>query len=595
MMVDGGGRPEIALARAEFLAGSSDIRRSGVAGHVLASWERCVSRGVPQTAIDNQFFSELDLAGRTVRCAEPVIDRLVEQLADIPMCVALTDSNARLLARRDGNRSFGRVTDRVNFAQGFGYAEDSVGTNGVGTVLESGHSVHIVGAEHYHDSLQDFACAGAPVRDPFTGRIEGVLDISCLAVHSTPVLHSLVRSAAAAIEQNLVADRDESHQALFDLYSRVDARARDGVFAIGPRLTMFNHRLSLLLDGAERETLQDHVRFLMQHHTSVDDHVDLPSGRRVRLRATAVPIGGGVAGMVGVVGPVTVPGPGVPLVRARPAGAEQRPHAVESSSAGWLRAVATVENALAGGESVMVFGEPGSGRFDLVEQVHHRLSPDGQVVAVAPTAVVRDPAGVLRMIADGHRSGVLHVLRDLHEAPAGAAARLADLVADLDDPPRLVATSTTTDGGGGPAGSLELLGVFTVSATVPPLRNRTADLPALVRALLDDLAPHREVRLARDAQQVIAAFDWPGNVRQLRSALAAALQARPVGTIEVADLPPYCQSTLRTPLRWVDQAERDAVVAALREAGGNRKAAAVALGLARSTLYRKIKQYGITD
>ena len=52
------------------------------------------------------------------------------------------------------------------------------------------------------------ACAGAPVRDPFSGRIEGVLDISCPAEHSHPMLQTLVRSAASRIEHNLLLDRD---------------------------------------------------------------------------------------------------------------------------------------------------------------------------------------------------------------------------------------------------------------------------------------------------------------------------------------------------------------------------------------------------
>ena len=113
--------------------------------------------------------------------------------------------------------------------------------------------------------------------------------------------------------------------------------------------------------------------------------------------------------------------------------------------------------------------------------------------------------------------------------------------------------------------------------------------------MLAELAPHRDIRLTRGALRVLTAHHWPGNVRQLHSTLAEAVRVRPVGAIDVADLPAHCQSAPRIPLRPVDEAERDAIVAALRGTGGNRKASAVALGLARSTLYRKIRQYGITD
>jgi transcriptional regulator of acetoin/glycerol metabolism len=129
---------------------------------------------------------------------------------------------------------------------------------------------------------------------------------------------------------------------------------------------------------------------------------------------------------------------------------------------------------------------------------------------------------------------------------------------------------------------------------VPALRHRGADLAGLAATLLGDLAPHRDVRLSQEALRLLGRFSWPGNVRQLSDALAAALTRRPVGAIEAQDLPAFCQSTPRSALRPVDEIERDAIVAALRGADGNRVAAAAALGFARSTLYRKIRQYGIT-
>jgi transcriptional regulator of acetoin/glycerol metabolism len=140
-----------------------------------------------------------------------------------------------------------------------------------------------------------------------------------------------------------------------------------------------------------------------------------------------------------------------------------------------------------------------------------------------------------------------------------------------------------------------LLAVLRGCVTVPPLRHRTADLPGLARGLLDELAPHRDVRLSAEAVRLLSRYRWPGNVRELREVLAAAVARRPVGVIEVQDLPAHCQSTPRSALRPVDEIERDAIVSALRTAAGNRKAAAAALGIARSTMYRKIRQYGITD
>ena len=167
---------------------------------------------------------------------------------------------------------------------------------------------------------------GRPIRDPFTGRIEGVLDISCLSQHSTPIMHSLVRSAARRIEHNLLLDRNQLQQALFDAYSRVDARSRQAVLAVGLRVVMANPPMQALLEPGDQEALQDHVRFLMLRHATVDEPVELPSGILVRLRGSAVRLGTETAGMIGVVsllngvdGPAaTAAPPGRPPPRASP-------------------------------------------------------------------------------------------------------------------------------------------------------------------------------------------------------------------------------------------------------------------------------------
>jgi sigma-54 dependent transcriptional regulator, acetoin dehydrogenase operon transcriptional activator AcoR len=73
-----------------------------------------------------------------------------------------------------------------------------------------------------------------------------------------------------------------------------------------------------------------------------------------------------------------------------------------------------------------------------------------------------------------------------------------------------------------------------------------------------------------------------------------AVRRRPVGEIQHSDLPGYCQTVSRHALTPLETAERDAIVAALQEANGNRMAAATHLGMSRSSLYRKLKTYGIT-
>lgn len=549
-------------ARAELLD-HPDVALPGIPRHVAASWRRSLARGVDPGVVANRFHPDLDVESRLVRCARPVIEQLAEQVAGIPVCVALTDDRARLLVRLDTSSVIARIADGNSFAAGFDYDEGAVGTNGVGTVLESGSAVHVVGAEHFVEQLQEYACAGAPVRDPLTGRIEGVLDVSCRVEHSSPLLASLVSSAAGRIQDALLHDRDGEQQALFDAYTRTEARTRRAVLAVGRRTVLSNTALQTLLDPGDLLAVQDHARFLTRRGRTVDDRLQLPSGARVRMRGTTVAFGGSVIGVVAVVtvlreagaGPVPGPGGGTPAWRAA-----------------WTGAV----RALSARTPLLVAGEPGAGRLRLIAEADRTLHGPGHVVELGPAGPI------------GELTGRLAVLRDLDRWDPEVAARAVRTLRGTGA--RFAATVTDP----APVALAGLLARFGHSVTVPPLRNRSGDLAALVADLLTDLAPGRDARLSAEALRVLARYGWPGNVTQLRDALDLALRRRPAGLLEAADLPEFCQSTPRATLRPVDQAERDAIVHALRESGHNRVAAAAALGLARSTLYRKIAQYGIT-
>jgi transcriptional regulator of acetoin/glycerol metabolism len=566
-------------ARAELLD-RPDVALPGIPHHVAASWRRSLARGVDPGVIANRFHPDLDVESRLVRCARPVIEQLADQVSAIPMCVALTDDRARLLVRLDTTSAMGQIADGNNFAEGFGYEEGAVGTNGVGTVLERGGAVHVVGAEHFVEQLQDYACAGAPVRDPFTGRIEGVLDVSCPVEHSSPLLLSLVRSAAGRIQEALLHDRDADQQALFDQYTRVEARTRRAVLAVGRRTVLTNTALQTLLDPGDLVAVQDHARFLMLRGPAVDDRVRLPSGTRIRMRGTAVTVGSSVAGLVAV---VTVLREAAGVAGVTVPGTRSLPEPTGTSPAWWAAWTGTAQ-ALSAGTPLLVVGEPGSGRRRLLADVDRALHGAGCVVEVGPADAASDLA------AGFPRAGALPlvVLCDLEQWDSAAAAEAIDALRGA--PVRLAAIVADP----APDALCGLLVAFGQSVTVPPLRNRSGDLAPLVADLLTELAPGRGAQLSAEALRTLTRHGWPGNVRELRDALDLALRRRPAGVVGADDLPESCQSAPRATLRPVDLAERDAIVHALRESGNNRVAAAATLGLARSTLYRKIAQYGIT-
>src|ERR1700681_1383936 len=138
-----------------------------------------------------------------------------------------------------------------------------------------------------------------------------------------------------------------------------------------------------------------------------------------------------------------------------------------------------------------------------------------------------------------------------------------------------------------------------VQVKLPPLRDRKSDIQILVTAFLEKFSdPQGSVRtISEDAMRRLIAYDWPGNVRELENAIerAVALGSGPI--LHVGDLPSNLQypTSERAPERDellpLEELERRAILRTLRETSGDKLAAARILGIGKTTLYRKLKQY----
>ncbi|MFJ4445375.1 sigma-54 interaction domain-containing protein [Pseudomonas sp. NPDC089422] len=134
---------------------------------------------------------------------------------------------------------------------------------------------------------------------------------------------------------------------------------------------------------------------------------------------------------------------------------------------------------------------------------------------------------------------------------------------------------------------------------VPPLRERVEDLPALCEAILAELGSQYE--LEQDAQALLARHGWPGNIRELRNVLERATLLADQPRLGVADLTaalgplsPIAGQEQRVSYREAcEQFERRLIAGALAEHAGNVPEAAKALGLGRSTLYKKMVAFGL--
>lgn len=175
---------------------------------VSESWRRSIRGGIdPERSLAQVRLDDdtLDQARTThpLAAAMPLIRRLlVEDAAEAGLLVAVSDAAGQLLWV-EGDSALRTRAEQMNFLPGADWSEESAGTNAPGTALAIGRPVQIFGAEHLLRPVTPWSCSAAPIHEPDTGAVLGVLDVTGGAEVAGPTALTLVRATVAAVEAEL--------------------------------------------------------------------------------------------------------------------------------------------------------------------------------------------------------------------------------------------------------------------------------------------------------------------------------------------------------------------------------------------------------
>jgi transcriptional regulator of acetoin/glycerol metabolism len=592
--------PALDRARERFLGDGTVDARGVVRPEIVQSWERSRRAGVDADHLALPYDPDLDFEGSLVHCARPVLDDLTERLSGMAVAVVLSDADGNVLDRRVGEGELRRRLDAIQLAPGFSYAEEFAGTNGVGTALEGAANAMVIGAEHFTDRLRSFACAGAPVRRP-GGALAGILDVTCLAAEANDIMRFLAAQTAKDIEEVLRERGSAGARAVMAAFRAASVGARGPVLALAEDFVIANRAAHETLDAADRDQVARHAAEFRPDGPT-EERVLLGDGP-VRLLFTPAPAhrpAGVVVEVVPSMSTLRLAGSGVgggagPRAYSGPAPAPARPLAgLAGTSRSWRTTSAVLRAAAGAVRSTVVLGETGVGKAAAVRAAHREVRPAARHLVIdaeteeAPAELAALPGAL------GSDAGTVVVRRveALDGAGAAALARLLDVAT-----PNVWVTALVTGAEVGEGRAVhDVLGRFSGSLTIEPLRRRPEDVGPLVEALLARLAPGRRVRCTPEAMALLGGARWPGNAAQVEDVLRRALVARPAGDLEAGDLPAeVAVHGTRRRLTPLETAERDLIVGALIEARGNRVKAASALGMGRATLYRRLRAFGLTD
>lgn len=562
--------------------------RGTIRAPVRASWERSLALGVAPELEEAPLRWDEDRLREAVATSTwlPLAQRAV--LDQHPGYVqeghilSLFDARGRMLWA-DGDPHVLEGLRRINFRPGGDWSEAAAGTNGPGTALAAGHPVHVVGREHFCRGWEAWHCAAAPIRDPLTGEIRGVVDLSGREEDAHPHTLALVSLIAAAVERGIAAqDGARNARVLREMARIIERWPRERVVALdraGGILGASSRAGSAFaVGGSLPPELLDGLREAGALEAGSGEPVyDLPGP----VRLFPLLDGADLAGSCLLLGPGEGRARGTPAQVAPPASGTvpSRPPLPRPADFGSLLgrspAVAEVRRlgarAAANRLPVLLLGESGTGKEVVARAIHGASSrAEGPFVAVNCAAVPGELAaaeffgyvsgafsGALKGGRPGHfvaahggtlfldevgelplelQAALLRVLQEGVVTPVGSSSpREVDV--------RIVAATNRDLPQAAKAGAFRrdlFHRLHVLSLELPPLRHRGDDVVLLARHFL------LEAELEQDRPghtldpEVLEAFrgwNWPGNVRELKNLMQRLVALAPGARIGLWDLP----------------------------------------------------------
>lgn len=300
-------------------------------------------------------------------------------------------------------------------------------------------------------------------------------------------------------------------------------------------------------------------------------------------------------------------GPRSPKSRDSALLAEQLLIRLGGSSPRWQASVKSAAHAASDHGSILVSGPRGSGKLELARAVHEMSGRRGDVT-IFDTALLpfEDQCQWFSRLRRQLKTQGMVVLRHTETLEPKWARALDAVFAEhhrqvkhanktgrVASLARIVVLRTAEEAGLGPV-EFPTGWLADHVIEIPSLRDRIEDLADLVQRLLAKRGLSG-LFFERTAIAAMTKAPWPGNIRQLDLVVGTSAGGRTVGGIAPEDLPAEIVETALRPLTDFERLEHRAIVAALRVAGGNKKSAAQSLGISRSTMYRKLRAFGVTE
>ncbi len=634
----------IASAREKLLT-DGNLPDNTVRSVIEASWQRCVTSQVdPLVAKHSLELSSDELMGirrqhkELISASEIIMREAKELLAESGTIMHLV-TPAGMILDYEGDPATLELANNFSLIPGANWNEQAAGTNAIGTALNIGAPVQVHAFEHFCENISRWTCSAAVIRDPFEKRLLGALNISGLKNTLHDYCLALAISGARRIEgqfaQLKMAQRDLLLGTTIDYFTN---SGNDGVlvFDMDGKLVRANTMADKVLAARGiKINLTPYNPIL----TLNSEGVFTPESERAlnQIDSNWVQPVIHQGEQIGYLAIITLPARQSqratnPVTNVPPPSRSTGFFRLVGQSAPFLKAVQQAKRIAKAPIPVLLQGETGVGK-ELFARAMHEEGPSqtGEFVALNCGGLSRDLlAGELFGHVEGaftgaRRGGMIGKI----EAANGGTLFLDEIgEMPLDLQPmflrvlqeseicrvgetrprkvnfRLIAATNRDLAQEVAEGRFRMDLYYRISSmtlTVPPLRERKGDVSLLAQNIFAHLLEQHsgdQKRLSKQVLELLERHTWPGNIRELSNLITAAFFLSDREELTPDDLPKDFVSAHSSTVEDddanpLDLAEKEVIIRAIREQGGNLTQVAKQLNIAKSTLYIKLKKYGI--
>ncbi len=642
-------------AKQDLMTASERLNRALQTGHLSQvaanSWRRCL-----QLNVDPSRHVRVDMGARElqkrieahqdlVTVATPTMENIYNFVNDSGFQVVLSDNHGYLL-KVLGERKAPCPSTLARLFPGANWNESLRGTNAIGTCLVEQKPLKIHAAEHFFEENHTLTCSAAPIFSP-EGELIAVLNLSGDHRYANDLTLGMVVAGANAIENQLQLHRVNTK--LYASYKYSDTIIQsmsEGLVIVDPagEITKINQVGARILGVSALDAIGSHISELFGEEAPVLDllrtgiayenkEVTLDGGQRT-FYCSATLLRDDYGRMIGAVS----------VLRPRHANKRQRLAAVTQqarycfddmigNSEAMQKTRRMAQRASRSLSTVLIQGESGTGKELIAQGIHNAGSRYDQPFVAVNCAAITETLLESELFGyeEGSFTGAKKGGQPGKVEMANGGTLFLDEIGDMPLQMQVKLLRMLQERRICRVGSSEEIGIDVriiaathqnlkhavqeglfrkdlyyrlnvLPITIPPLRERMADLPALARFLVEKLSERfgtGPMAVSSPFLRACQAYDWPGNIRELENVIERAMNMvddEEALTVEMLDLDPVelaPERAVTDQVRPLKEVEMDMVVRALEMSRGNIVHASSLLGISRNTIYRKIKEYDI--